>query len=87
MGSVVVLATLVFIGWLIYRVVKGKQIKAHAISYGVATMAGIFTYVFFLNMDMPQLIKIVISIVMGITLIFLAAFVQRRRQLDKPSDS
>ncbi len=87
MVSVAVLATLAFIGWLIHRAVKGKQIKAHAISYGVATVAGIFTYAFFLNMDMPQLIKIVISIVMGIILIFLAAFIQRRRQLDKPSDS
>ncbi len=80
-----------FIGWLIYRVVKGElkvnQIRAHNIAYGISVVTGIFTYIFFLNMDMPQLIKIVVSIVIGITLIFLAAFIQRRRQPDKPSDS
>lgn len=80
-----------FIGWLIYRAVKGelkvRQIRAHNIAYGLSVVTGIFTYGFFLSMDMPQLIKIVISIVIGIILIFLAAFIQRRRQLDKPSDS
>ncbi len=35
---------------------------------------------FFLSMDIPQLIKIVISIVLGIALIFLAAHIQRRQQ-------
>lgn len=79
-----------FIGWLIYRAVKGelkvKQIRAHNVAYGISVVTGIFTYSFFLNMDMPQLIKIVVSMVIGITFIFLAAFIQRRHQQDKPSD-
>lgn len=79
--TVAVLASLAFVGWLIYRAVKGKPFKAHVVSYGVACVAGVFTYAFFLTMDIPQLVKIVASILLGMVLIVLAAYLQRRRQL------
>ena len=81
--TVAVLASLAFIGWLIYRAIKGKPFKAHTITYGVAEVAGVYTYAFFLSMDVPQLIKIVASIILGMALIFVAAYVQRRRQMGK----
>ena len=81
--TVAVLASLAFIGWLIYRAIKGKPFKAHTITYGVAEVAGVYTYAFFLTMDIPQLVKIVVSIILGVILIFVAAYVQRRRQMDK----
>ena len=83
-ATVAVLATLGFIGWLIYRAVKGKQVKAHHITYGIAVVTGIFTYGFFLSMDMPQLLKIVVSILLGIALIILAAYLQRRQPGSSP---
>jgi len=76
--AVAVLAGLAFIGWLIYRAVKEKSVKAHFVSYGVAIVAGVFTYAYFLSMDFPQLIKIVASILLGIILIVTAALYQRR---------
>ena len=76
--AVAVLASLAFIGWIIYRAVKEKSIKAHMVSYGVAIIAGVFTYAYFLGMDLPQLIKIVASIILGIILIIVAALLQRR---------
>ena len=82
--TVAILASLGFIGWVIYRAVKGKPIKAHVISYAVACVTGIFTLAYFLSMDIPQLIKIVVCIFLGIALIVLAAYLQRRRQ---PSQS
>jgi len=87
MGIVFTIATfaiLGFIGWVIYRAVKGKSIKAHVISYAVACVTGIFTLAYFLSMDIPQLIKIVVCIFLGIALIVLAAYLQRRKQ---PSQS
>ena len=78
-ATIAVLATLGFIGWLIYRAVKGKQVKAHNITYGISVVTGIFTYAFFLSMDMPQLIKVVVSIFLGMALIVLAAYLQRRQ--------
>jgi len=77
--AVAVLASLAFIGWLIYRAVKGKPIKAHVVAYAVACVTGVFTLAFFLSMDIPQLIKIVVSIFLGIALIILAAYLQRRQ--------
>jgi hypothetical protein len=76
--AVAVLASLAFIGWIIYRAVKEKSVKAHFVSYGLAIIAGVFTYAYFLSMDLPQLIKIVVSILLGIILIIVAALYQRR---------
>ena len=78
--AVAVLATLAFFGWLIYRAVRGRVVRAHNITYGIAVVTGIFTYAFFLSMDIPQLLKIVLSILLGVLLIFVAAYLQRRRQ-------
>ena len=87
MGIVITIATfaiLGFIGWLIYRAVRGRQVKAHHITYGIAVITGIYTYGFFLSMNMPQPVKILVSITLGIALIILAALLQRRRQPGKP---
>jgi hypothetical protein len=81
MGAVIavaVLATLGFIVWIIVRAVKERTIKAHSISYGIAVIAGIFTYAYFLSLDFPQLIKVVASIILGIVLIVFGALYQRR---------
>jgi tryptophan-rich sensory protein len=77
--AVAVLASLAFIGWLIYRAVKEKGVKAHFVSYGIAVVAGVFTYAYFLSLDFPQLIKIIASILLGIILIVIAALYQRRQ--------
>ncbi len=82
--AVAVLASLVFIGWVISRAVRQKPIKAHIISRALAYVAGVYTFAFFLNMNIPELVKIVASILLGMALIVLAAFLQRRRQADKP---
>ncbi len=82
--AVAILVSLAFIAWLIYRAIRGKPFKAHTISYVVACVAGIYTYAFFLSMDIPQLIKIMVSILLGVALIVLAAYLQRRRQPTKP---
>jgi len=78
--AVAVLATLAFIGWLIYRAVRGKPFKAHTVVYGLSCMAGIYTFAFFLSMDILQLVKVVACILLGAALIILAAYLQRRRQ-------
>ncbi len=78
--AVAVLASLGFMGWLVYRVVKGRQIRAYVVSYGLACIAGIFTFSFFLSMDLLRLFKVFISILLGGLLIVLAAYLQRRRQ-------
>ncbi len=80
---VAVLASLVSIGWLIYRAVKQKPIRAHTVTRVLACVAGIYTFAFFLSMDIPQLVKVMVSIFLGMVLIVLAAYLQRRRQPDK----
>ena len=81
--AVAVLASLVFIGWLIFRAVRQKPVKAYIISRALAYVAGVYTFAFFLSMNIPELVKIVVSILLGMALVVLAAFLQRRRQPDK----
>ena len=77
--TIAVLATLGFIAWLIYRAVRGRQVRAHHVAYGIAVVTGIFTYGFFLSMNILQPIKILVSITLGVALIVLAALLQRRQ--------
>jgi len=81
--AVAVFASLILIGWLVFRAVRQKSVKAHYVSYGIAIVAAIYTYAYFLSLDLAQLIKVLVSIVLGIFLIFLAALYQRQRT--KPS--
>lgn len=77
-GAVAVIGSLAFIGWLIWRAAKRKPVKAHLVSYILACIAGIFTFTFFLAMDIPEVVKILASIILGAVLIFIAAWFQRR---------
>ena len=82
MGAIAVMGSLALIGWLIWRAVKRKPIKAHVVSYILACIAGVFTFVFFLSMDLPEVLKILASIILGGVLIFIAAWFQRRARPD-----
>ena len=77
--AVAVLASLTFIGWLVFRAVRRRPFRAHTITYAIATLTGVYTYAFFLGMDIPQLAKILVSILCGAALIVFAAYLQRRR--------
>ena len=78
--AVGVIIGLAFIGWLIWHAAKRKPIKAHVVMYGLAILAGVFTFAFFLNMDLSKMFKILVSILLGVALIFIAAWLQRRRE-------
>ncbi|MFC2066810.1 hypothetical protein ACFLUO_07155 [Chloroflexota bacterium] len=77
--AVAVLASLVFIGWLISRAVRQKTVRAHTVSRALAYVASVFTFAYFLSMNIPELFKIVVSILLGMALIVLAALLQRRQ--------
>ena len=81
--AVAIIASLAFIGWLIYRGTKGKPFKPHVVAYGVACVTGVFTLAYFLSMDIPQLVKIVASIILGVVLIVMASYFQHRRRASK----
>ncbi len=82
--AIAVLLSLTFVGFLIWWGVRKKPIKAHVLMYLLATLAGIFTLAFFLTMDIETIVKVVTTIILGAVLIFLAAWLQRRRQEGRP---
>ncbi len=82
--AIAVLLSLVFVGWLAWRAVKKKAIIAHTVMYGLSVLSGIYTLAFFLTMDIELIIKVIVCIVLGICLIVLATYLQRRRQPSKP---
>ena len=78
--AIAVLLSLTFIGWLIWWAVRRKPIKAHVLMYLLSTLAGVYTLAFFLSMNIPTILKVVVSIILGATFIFLAAYSQRQRE-------
>jgi len=81
--AVAVLASLAIIGWLIYRGVRQKPIRAHTIVRAIAYLTGLYTFAFFLSMTFPLLIKVVVSIMLGAVLIVIGATIQHRHQADR----
>ena len=77
--AVAVIASLFFISWIIYRILKRHSLKAHVVMYGLSCVAGAYTFAFFLSLDIPQLIKILASLLLGVALVILAALLQRRQ--------
>lgn len=76
---IAVIGSLAFIGWLIFRAVREKKLTAHVVSYGISLLTAVFTFGYFLSLDdVPSLVKIVVSIVLGVVFIFIAAARQRR---------
>ena len=73
-----------FVGWLIWRAVKGKQVRVHLVMYGLCALAGIYAIVFFMNMDIPTIAKVLTAIILGGVLISIAARQQRRKQQNQP---
>lgn len=84
LAVVAVLTTLVLIGWIIYRGVRQKPIMAHSVVRGIAYVAGVFTFAYFLSMNIPLLLKVVFSIMLGAVMIVFAAQLQRRKQGKNP---
>jgi len=82
--AIAIMLSLAFIGWISWQAAKRKQIKAHIAMYGLSCLTSIFTLAFFLTMDIPKIIKVVVCIILGAILIFLAAWQQRRRQRGQP---
>lgn len=78
--AVAIIASLVLVGWLIFRAVKQKLVRASTVTRGVAYVAAVFTYAYFLTMTIPDLVKIAVSIILGMILIVIAAYLQRRQQ-------
>jgi hypothetical protein len=76
--AVAIIGSLAFIVWLILRAIRAKSIKAHIVCYGISLLAAVFTYAYFLSLDVHHIIKVVISIVLGVVLIFIAARHQSR---------
>lgn len=83
MMAVAILSSLAFIGWIIWRAAKRKPFKAHVVSYILTCVSGVLTLTFFLSMDMPEIVKILVSIIAGSVLIFIAAWFQRRMNPDQ----
>lgn len=84
MIAVGIIASLAFIGWLIWRAARKKSIKAYMVMYGLSCIAGVFSFAFFLNMDLPKMGKILVCIILGAALIFVAAWFQRRAKPGQP---
>ncbi len=77
--AVAVVASVAFFGWLIYRAVKGKLVRAYMVTRVLSYVAGVYTFAFFLSMDLPRLIQVLVSILLGAMVIVLAAYLQRRK--------
>lgn len=77
--ALAVLLSLAFFAWLIWMAARRRPIKAHMVMYALAWLTGMFTIGFFLSMNIPTMVKVLASIVLGAVLIYIAAKFQSRQ--------
>jgi len=83
---IVTVAIVIFIIWLVYRASTaksvGKEIREalnpHIIMFGLSCVSGVCAFAFFLSMDLSKPFKIVVSMIFGMALIFVANWMQKR---------
>ena len=79
-----IILSVVFAAWLGWRALRKKTINAHLVMYLISGLTGIFTIAFFMTMDIPRIVKVLVAIILGGVLIFWAARQQRRSQPTQP---
>jgi len=85
LGFVATIMIAIFVTWLIYKASTAKNagkavtevLNPHIIMYGLSFISGISAFAFFLSMDISKPFKIVASIILGITIIFIANWMQK----------
>ncbi len=86
LGLIATIAIVIFVIWLVYRASTaksvGKEIREvlnpHIIMYGLSCVSGVCAFAFFLSMDISKPFKIVVCIIFGMALIFVANWMQKR---------
>lgn len=77
---VAILGFFVWVGQRLYR--QGfRQEFVHELFSALSVLTGILTYGYFMGMDVPDNMKIMGSIVLGIIILALAAVLQRREEI------
>ncbi len=86
LGLIATIAIVIFVIWLVYRASTaksvGKEIREvlnpHIIMNGLSCVSGVCAFAFFLSMDISKPFKIVVCIIFGMALIFVANWLQKR---------
>jgi hypothetical protein len=78
--GIAALLAMSFIAFLIFQALNGRFPKLHVILYMLSALAGVFSFVYFLGMDGNAIIKVTVSIVLGVVLIFFASSIHWRRR-------
>ena len=53
--ALVVILSIVLVGWLIWRAIKGKPIRVHLVMNLLSALTSIYTIAFFMTMDISLL--------------------------------
>lgn len=79
-AGVVALLTMVFIAFLIFQALSGRFPRLHVILYLLSALSSAGTLIYFLSMGISFILKVAVSIALGITLILIATSLKRRRR-------
>lgn len=73
-----------FVGWLVWRAIRGMETKTHLVMYVLCAISGVYAIVFFMTMAVPSVAKVLVAIAIGVFLIWLASRQQRKKQQKQP---
>jgi len=80
LAGIAALLVMVFAAYLIFQTLNGRFPRLHVILYLLSALSGVYTLTYFLSMGISFVVKVAVSIVLGIVLILIATSLKRRRR-------
>lgn len=78
-AGIAALLGMVFIAFLIFQALNGNFPKIHTIFYLLSAGTALYAFIFFLSIDLNLIIKIAVSVILGIALVTLGTMLRRPR--------
>ncbi len=79
LGGVAAFLGMLFAAWLIYQALAGHFPRAHVIFFILSALTGLYTFIFFLVLDISLFIRLAVAAVTGTALIITAFSIRKNR--------
>ena len=79
--GIAALFAMVFLAYLIFQALNGKLPRTHVILYLLSTITALYSFIYFLAMDISFGIKAAASIILGLIAILIASRLRHHRHV------
>ncbi len=84
LAGIAALLAMVFVAYLIFRALNGNFPPLHFVFYMLSGLIALYAFIYFLSTDLSFIIKVTVSVILGLVLVLIATALQRRNRTRNP---